>query len=40
MRQYYQLQERKKTQMFKLRPKLAWRQRKGQKVRYNPQIHR
>ena len=31
-RQYYQMQERKKTQMFKIQPKLAklaWKQLKG-----------
>ena len=30
-REYYQMQEKKKTQMFKLQPKLAWRQLKGEK---------
>ena len=30
-RQYCQMQEKKKTEMFKLQPKLAWRQLKGKK---------
>ena len=31
----YQMQERKKIQMFKLQSKLEWRLTQGQKGRYN-----